>query len=602
MSKTAKVPSTVRPQDGTDRSVGALSEGGVSFQYDNKDQGPNNNKVPLLQLAAFALAVLAALGSGLGVGVVINKNKKPPATAAPTTPVPTTYAPTEVPIPPEVQLLDEILPDYTLASIREDPQRSPQARAYRWFLEELEADDAMLKLPVGRLQQRYALATWYFSTNGDQWYQNDGWLNHSLHECLWFNKPWFSAVPYEGFDARFWTNDNYNACEWPTLDPNVTYDYLYTFRHFWHHENNLGGSIPRQIGLLTGLVSTYMFNNFYGGPLPSQIGLLKELRVLNFGVNQVTGTLPTELGSMYSLRGISVFGTNIEGTIPSQLGLLTKLSTLKIDENRLTGTIPTTLGLAPVHEFWLSRNQLTGPVPSQLGLLKPLDRRGSDFLLFANLLTGTIPTQLGGSFTNRLDLFWLHQNQLTGSLPTQIGLMAGTKDLNLGDNRLTGTLPTQLGLCTSAFRLDLHNNKLEGTIPSQLGLHASLFFLELYENRLTGTIPQQLPNLAPVTPSWIASSSNGLRWFQDLRVDYDPYPPLVFAVQNNQLSGTIPPNFSLVENLGALQLTNNPLLSGTLPEELCNTTVWPLYKETRAFDCTSLLCGCDCVCSSNQTL
>jgi hypothetical protein len=68
-----------------------------------------------------------------------------------------------------------------------DTQGSPQSRAYKWVEGHLplmvrDEDDAVL-----RLAQRFALVSFFYSTNGDSdWVNTTGWLNYSVPECAWF--------------------------------------------------------------------------------------------------------------------------------------------------------------------------------------------------------------------------------------------------------------------------------------------------------------------------------------------------------------------------------------------------------------------------------
>jgi len=51
---------------------------------------------------------------------------------------------------------------------------TPAAMAMRW----LEEDPRLDSYPLERREQRYALAVFYYATNGDTWYNNTGWLSY----------------------------------------------------------------------------------------------------------------------------------------------------------------------------------------------------------------------------------------------------------------------------------------------------------------------------------------------------------------------------------------------------------------------------------------
>ena len=74
-----------------------------------------------------------------------------------------------------------LLPDDTIAAIVENPD-SPQNKAFEWLISDT---DYHPLLSESRIRQRFALATFYFSTDGPQWLFQDHWLNHTRHECEW---------------------------------------------------------------------------------------------------------------------------------------------------------------------------------------------------------------------------------------------------------------------------------------------------------------------------------------------------------------------------------------------------------------------------------
>ena len=66
-----------------------------------------------------------------------------------------------------------LLPDYTVASIEQD-STSSQAMALEFVVK----DPLLESYPEWRIQQRFALATFYYATHGDHWYNNTGWLEY----------------------------------------------------------------------------------------------------------------------------------------------------------------------------------------------------------------------------------------------------------------------------------------------------------------------------------------------------------------------------------------------------------------------------------------
>ena len=151
--------------------------------------------------------------------------------------------------------------------------------------------------------------------------------------------------------------------------------------------------------------------------------------------------------------------------------------------------------------------------------------------------------------------------------------------LSLRDNQFSGPVPSELGLLTNLeVFLNFRNNQLTSTIPTQLGLLSNLQELDFLNNQLTGPIPSELGKL---------TSMGHLR------------------VANNSLSGTVPQSISeLHHSPHTFNLLGNSLMTGVMPEALCTinaTCIGSSLDECTGplgllFDCTSLLCGCDCNC------
>jgi hypothetical protein len=62
------------------------------------------------------------------------------------------------------------------------PTNSQDAQAFEW----LQDDPALSTYTKLEVLQRYALATLYYTTDGENWINNTGWLDYSTAECDWF--------------------------------------------------------------------------------------------------------------------------------------------------------------------------------------------------------------------------------------------------------------------------------------------------------------------------------------------------------------------------------------------------------------------------------
>ena len=302
--------------------------------------------------------------------------------------------------------------------------------------------------------ERFALATFYYSFQGENWIENTNWLNHNKSICDWFSKeaPTSSIceVPGSGMFQLLQQVDRrkYKRLVLPT--------------------NGLIGQLPREIELLQHLeILDLTENNFERGTIPSQLGSLRlvQLKLKSNGkANGFIGRTPSELGLLSHVEEINFCNNSLEGTIPSELGLLPNVEILHFYNNDLTGTIPSELGLLPKLEiFDFSSNRLAGAIPSQLGQLSA----SLKFLLLSwNQLEGTIPVELGS--LRKLEDLTLTENNLSSAIPSQLGLLSNLKILYINDNRyLQGTIPATLGsLKLSA--LSLEGTNLSCPIPSDV--------------------------------------------------------------------------------------------------------------------------------------
>ena len=198
------------------------------------------------------------------------------------------------------------------------------------------------------------------------------------------------------------------------------------------------------------------------GTIPAELGLLTGLTRIDLDTNRLTGAIPSQLGDLSNLERLFLFDNDLSGAIPSELGRLKKLKRLDLDTNDLSGKIPSDLGgLSDLTHLYLHDNDLSGPIPAALADLSALEA----LYLSGNSLTGEIPARLGE--LSELRELVLRSNRLSGGIPAELGDLAELEELWLSDNRLTGAIPPALaGL--SLERLYLSGNALTGCVPAGL--------------------------------------------------------------------------------------------------------------------------------------
>ena len=513
-----------------------------------------------------------------------------------------------------------IFPDYTVELIENAPD-SVQHLAFQWVLQD--PSWQMEGIKPYRIQQRFALASLYHAMSGKNWYDNQHWLSHDIHECQWFSKHGHETVEVTE-ETEVYYNDLFSEIGWdsPCLDlafvnttVPVTFESLAKEDHYIVLDlttNGLTGSIPPELFLLTNLqYFSLMGNQHLTGSIASQIGLLTNIKSIDLGGTSLGGTLPTEIGLLSSsLRSLTMLNTATGGHLPSEMGMLSLLDNLLMDENSFSGSIPSEWqnlsamrwwymgsnrlsGVIPswinhdhmpeLLELWLDSNLLTGTFPTLLCTLAHL----RTLSLWENQLTATIPSEVG--LSTSLQHVYLDSNHLTGTLPNDLGRLSLLQDLQLWGNELSGKIPSELAKCTELYYLFLSSNQLSGAIPSELGKIASMEDLELDGNFLSGSIPSELGSLLHLVYLWL--QDNLLTNLVPSEISY-----LVnvqdINLANNHLSGDLLDSLSVLAsdyNMSVFNISGNPLLEGQVQEDLCNMDYF-------GFDCSGLLCGCGCPC------
>jgi hypothetical protein len=207
--------------------------------------------------------VLIVVIVGVSVGVVLSKNgvggNKTVVVENQTVAVNETSAPSASPVTSTVQptaapsvlsVVDQFLsglPPYSMDLAEGDPD-SAQAKALVW----LESDPQYTDYELHRLNQRYALAVLFYSTNdyyyyyhGDSWWDSSGWMSNG-NECTWYQ------YNEDG------TEDDNSCTESSRLSA----------LNVWGH---MHGSIPAELELLTDVEYMRLSGEALSGTIPSEL-------------------------------------------------------------------------------------------------------------------------------------------------------------------------------------------------------------------------------------------------------------------------------------------------------------------------------------------
>ena len=262
----------------------------------------------------------------------------------------------------------------------------------------------------------------------------------------------------------------------------------------------LGGTPQRVTGLI---LSGYGLS----GSIPPELGGLTGLEYLDLRRNRLSGEIPRELGGLTNLRLLDLGRNGLTGEIPAHLGGLPNLQSLWLQGNQLTGCIPAGLRDVPdndLDELGLADCASAGDVASDRAALVALYNAtgGANWGNNRNWLSNAPMGEWHGVITDsdgRVTHLSLSVNQLTGAIPAELGSLTSLEWLRLDRNQLTGEIPAELGDLSSLEYLQLRNNQLTGEIPVELGNLTNLRWLRLSFNQLTGEIPAELgrlPNLS----------------------------------------------------------------------------------------------------------
>ena len=116
--------------------------------------------------------------------------------------------------------------------------------------------------------------------------------------------------------------------------------------------NNVAGTLPFEISLLSGLKSMIIRQNALGGSIPDSWTTLTTLELVSLGLNELTGTLPESLiNNNPNLRSIFLEDNKLSGGLPLS-PVSNALTQLRLNGNDLEGPIPSGFsGLSVLRKF-----------------------------------------------------------------------------------------------------------------------------------------------------------------------------------------------------------------------------------------------------------
>ncbi|KAK1734014.1 leucine-rich repeat protein [Skeletonema marinoi] len=342
--------------------------------------------------------------------------------------------------------------------------------------------------------ERTSLEAIYKGTNGQNWTNNDGWMNETLDYCEWYGISCDGDKRVTDIDLR----DNNLAGQFPVYTRGLSVDEhlwkwskyglanLYSLKTLDLADNRLTGTIEYPpLYNLHSLTHFDVSGNLLSGEVNALVS--PSLTYADFSNNRFTSMRRFEKykGSFQTLRFCDVSNNTIQTNVTDIFGNIpTNIVQFVASNNQFIGSLPASLNNLPqLLRFNMSSNALSGSLPESFNNLPKLRQ----FDMSSNALSGSLPN-FAGSISSLQELDMSNQtNGLTGSIPENLWGFQYLRIMNLAGNKLAGTIPPMIGDTTVLEVLELSSNSLSGQIPFQIG--------QLEDNGLTGMIPSQLGQL-----------------------------------------------------------------------------------------------------------
>ncbi|KAL7518120.1 hypothetical protein ACHAWX_002979 [Stephanocyclus meneghinianus] len=264
---------------------------------------------------------------------------------------------------------------------------SPQNLALNWILNDdlaqiCPSDDAVERDVI---IQRYVIALFYYSTNGNDPINNPTWrecaapnlfnqasVNVANDMCTLTTTNSTQIFPDDVRGTNAWLTPD-SVCTWggvscyPESSSNAGKVNAVELEN-----NGVEGNLPYELEQLNMMRWFSSERGSLSGPIPSTIGKIESLLLLDMDFNKLSGTLPESLWSLTQLRQLDLNDNEFTGTLSNSIGDLSELRFFQIDNNNMVGTIPDSLGDAlNFGLIGLSGNNFVGAMPSAVCDLRP---------------------------------------------------------------------------------------------------------------------------------------------------------------------------------------------------------------------------------------
>ncbi|MCL7041436.1 hypothetical protein MKW94_026880 [Papaver nudicaule] len=275
---------------------------------------------------------------------------------------------------------------------------------------------------------------------------------------------------------------------------------------------------------------------------------LPKLQALSLSYCSLSGPLDSSLLKLQSLKILRLNGNNFSSVIPGFFGEFRNLVSLDLSACELYGTFPERIfNLKTLRYLDLSFNKrLQGSLPEF-----PIGGLLEELLLKRTSFAGELPNSIGNlKHLSRLELDLCGFN---GSIPSSISNLNQLRRLSLSSNNFTGLI-SSISWPETLTMIDLSDNRLVGPISSEwVGLQ-KLQFLFLQNNSLSGIIPPILFTLPSLRSLWLSTNE-----FTGHLGEFGSYssPMSMLLLGGNKLEGCVPLSIFELSKMEDLDLSSN---------------------------------------------
>lgn len=462
----------------------------VAEKIDMEDKIPFHKTRKFLIFACFSFVLAILLGTTISLAIV-KPWVKGEGTLKPTSP-PTSASTTE---------RDKFM---FSTKIYDKDRYDSDDENYKLAIDWIAYDDpAKITVDGPRLETRFALASFYFSTGGEMSWTNctredtsnqtcddDGverFLSES-HECSWFGVTCAIESDEDKDEARAVTGLTF---DYTGLNGTIPIDisYFKSMSVLSLVGNELYGAIPDTIGQLSDVTQFQMGENSFSGTLPESLFEIQSLETISFYQNYLYGTIPNVIGKMRNLKGFWMYDNYLSGTIPEDITNLDFLTYLDVKNNLLNGSFPVSL-------FELDSLQYVDVGANAFSPWQLPETFGAEKLTYIGVGASSLEGSLPESFYNltQLKTILMAKNSLTGSISESVGRLESLKWFDVGYNELNGSIPSAFADLEELSVFIMRSNKITGGIPDSFDdMELNYLFLH-YNTELRGNITEAVCN------------------------------------------------------------------------------------------------------------